>query len=95
LYDKVLAWSPNNTLVLANKGGALASLGKYQGAMMYIYKALALDPSSLMELMNKAGVLYYMDQNQEALTWIDKALELDVNNTRILEIKMTIQESMK
>ena len=62
---------------------------------MYIYKALALDPSSLMGLMNKAGVLYYMGQNQKALTWIDKALELDVNNTRILEIKMTIQESMK
>jgi tetratricopeptide (TPR) repeat protein len=95
LYDKVLAWSPNNTLVLANKGGALASLGQYQGAMMYIDKALALEPSSLIELMNKAGVLYYTGQNQEALTWIDKALELDANNTRILEIKRTIQESMK
>ena len=62
---------------------------------MYIDKALALEPSSLIELMNKAGVLYYTGQNQEALTWIDKALELDANNTRILEIKRTIQESMK
>ena len=80
---------------MESKGGALASLGKYQGVMMYIYKALALEPSSLIELMNKAGVLYYTGQNQEALTWIDKALELDANNTRILEIKRTIQESMK
>jgi len=45
-YDKALEIDPYDTLVLNNKGGALAALGRYEEAITYYDKVLAIDPDN-------------------------------------------------
>jgi curved DNA-binding protein CbpA len=72
-FDRVLALSPEDPLVLAQKGAALIGLGKYDDALDYTDKALAGNSEAAWIWKNRAIALTNLGQQKEARAAFDNA----------------------
>jgi len=68
---------PLNAIALANKAGALASLGKHEMAIEICKHALSLVPNLISALINMGIALRELGRYDEALTCYDDVLSLD------------------
>jgi len=86
-HDKAIAISPDDPLILAEKGDSYYNLGKLEEAITYYDKALELEPNDVMVLGGKAYIFFEMEQFEKAIKVYDKILELDPNDSWALNEK--------
>jgi tetratricopeptide (TPR) repeat protein len=81
-YDKAIKKNPYNSDLLANKGYALAKLGKYEEAIEYSDKAIKINPKYADAWNNKGYALAKLGKYEEALKCYGKAIE--INPTHVI-----------
>ena len=79
-----MAIDGNNIYALNNKGLALAYLGQYDNAIVYMDKALDISPNDLLLISNKGLVLVELEDTDQALKLVDPFLEENPDDEGLL-----------
>ena len=77
LYDKALSISPNDVVILVNKGIAFLKLERYPEANQEFDKALSIEPEHAGGLYNKGLVLEKLGNAAEAAEYKTRAQNID------------------
>jgi len=76
-YERALALSPGNTLVLRESAMFLSRMGRTEAAFTYAQRAVVLDPLNVSSHRTLARVLHNARRDREAIEACDRALTLN------------------
>jgi tetratricopeptide (TPR) repeat protein len=76
-FDKALASTPNNVIILVGRGNALTRLKRPAEALLNYDRALALNPDHAEALTGRGAALFLMGRLDDALASFDRALRIE------------------
>lgn len=79
-YDRALASSPKNDVILNNKAIALISLGRYEESLECSKKAITINPYEVGVWINKGFALEKLGRNMEAIDALEQAVAINPYN---------------
>lgn len=77
IHDKILSFSPNNPVVLNNRGVVYRKLERHEEALTDFNLSLELRPDDPVTLMNRGGAYVEVEKYQEALADLNRSLDLN------------------
>lgn len=82
-YEAITKLEPANAGAWGRLGGALLSLGKYDGAIVALKHSVEINPQST-TMYNLAASYARLNDKEKAFEWLDKAMQAGFNNPQLM-----------